>query len=123
MPDCTPISVAAAQLDGVAYNADGLVPAIIQEEGTGRILMMAWMNDESLRRSLETGRTWFWSRSRQEYWCKGESSGDRQYIREAFFDCDGDTLLFTVEQEGNCACHTGEDSCFFRSFGPETAAG
>ncbi|MEE3212744.1 MAG: phosphoribosyl-AMP cyclohydrolase, partial [Actinomycetota bacterium] len=111
------------QLDGVAYNADGLVPAIIQEEGTGRILMMAWMNDESLRRSLETGRTWFWSRSRQEYWCKGESSGDRQYIREAFFDCDGDTLLFTVEQEGNGACHTGEYSCFFRSFGPETAAG
>jgi len=97
MPECTPISVTEAQLDGVAYNADGLVPAIIQEEGTGRILMMAWMNDESLRRSLETGRTWFWSRSRQEYWCKGESSGDRQYIRGAFFDCDGDTLLFGPE--------------------------
>lgn len=123
MPECTPISVTDVQLDGVAYNADGLVPAIIQEEGTGRILMMAWMNDESLRRSLETGRTWFWSRSRQEYWCKGESSGDRQYVREAIFDCDGDTLLFTVEQEGNGACHTGEYSCFFRSFGPETAAG
>ena len=123
MPDCTPIRVADAQLDVVAYDADGLVPAIIQEEGTGRILMMAWMNDESLRRSLETGRTWFWSRSRQEYWCKGESSGDRQYIRKAFFDCDGDTLLFTVEQKGNGACHTGEYSCFFRSFGPETAAG
>ena len=99
MPECTPISVTEAQLDGVAYNADGLVPAIIQEEGTGRILMMAWMNDESLRRSLETGRTWFWSRSRQEYWCKGESSGDRQYIREAFFDCDGDTLLDGEEVE------------------------
>ena len=123
MPDCTPIRVTAAQLDVVAYDADGLVPAIIQEEGTGRILMMAWMNDESLRRSLETGRTWFWSRSRQEYWCTGESSGDRQYIRKAFFDCDGDTLLFTVEQKGNGACHTGEYSCFFRSFGPETAAG
>ena len=123
MPDCTPISVTDVQLDVVAYNADGLVPAIIQEEGTGRFLMMAWMNDESLRRSLETGRTWFWSRSRQEYWCKGESSGDRQYIRKAFFDCDGDTLLFTVEQKGNGACHTGEYSCFFRSFGPETAAG
>ncbi|MEE3275366.1 MAG: phosphoribosyl-AMP cyclohydrolase [Actinomycetota bacterium] len=123
MPECIPIAATDAQFGAVSYNADGLVPAIVQEEGTGRILMMAWMNDESLRRSLETGRTWFWSRSRQEYWCKGESSGDRQYIREASFDCDGDTLLFTVEQEGKGACHTGEYSCFFRSFGPETAAG
>ena len=123
MPECAPIDVTDAQLQAVSYNADGLVPAIVQEEGTGRILMMAWMNDESLRRSLETGRTWFWSRSRQEYWCKGESSGDRQYIRDASFDCDGDTLLFTVEQEGKGACHTGEYSCFFRSFGPEPATG
>ncbi|MBC8364081.1 MAG: phosphoribosyl-AMP cyclohydrolase [Actinobacteria bacterium] len=123
MPESTPITVTDAQLDAVAYNGDGLVPAIIQEAGTGRILMMAWMNDESLRRSLETGRTWFWSRSRQEYWCKGETSGDRQYIREAYLDCDGDTLLFTVEQEGNGACHTGEYSCFFRALGPEFPAG
>ena len=78
--------------------------------------MMAWMNRESLKKSLSTGRTWFWSRSRQEYWCKGETSGDRQYIHEAFYDCDGDTLLFKVEQEGKGACHTGEYSCFFRSF-------
>ncbi len=68
----------------ITYNNDGLVPAIIQEKGTGQVLMMAWMNKESLERSLATGRTWFWSRSRKEYWCKGETSGDRQYIREGF---------------------------------------
>jgi phosphoribosyl-AMP cyclohydrolase len=117
MPETTPIAVVAEQLDQVSFNEDGLVPAIIQEHGTGRILMMAWMNDESLRKSLETGRTWFWSRSRKEYWCKGETSGDRQYIRSGHYDCDGDTLLFVVEQEGKGACHTGEFSCFFRAFG------
>ncbi len=116
-PTATPIAYDAGHLDNVTFNADGLVPAIVQEHGTGRILMMAWMNDESLRKSLDTGRTWFWSRSRQEYWCKGETSGDRQYIREAYYDCDGDTLLLVVEQEGNGACHTGEYSCFYRSFG------
>ncbi len=98
------------------FNDDGLVPAIVQEYEGGRVLMMAWMNRESLERTLETGRTWFWSRSRQEYWCKGETSGDRQYLRGAYYDCDGDTLLLTVEQEGRGACHTGEYSCFFRSF-------
>ena len=117
MPESTPIAIVPEQLEMVTFNDDGLVPAIIQEAGTGRILMMAWMNDESLRKSLETGRTWFWSRSRQEYWCKGETSGDRQYIREGSYDCDGDVLLFVVEQEGKGACHTGEYSCFFRSFG------
>ncbi len=100
------------------YDRAGLVPAIIQEEGTGRVLMLGYMNDESLRRTLETGRTWFWSRSRSEYWCKGETSGDRQYVRRAYYDCDGDTLLFVVEQEGKGACHTGAYSCFFRRFGP-----
>ena len=75
------------------------------------------MNEEALRRTLETGRTWFWSRSRQEYWCKGETSGDRQWVREARYDCDVDALLFVVEQEGRGACHTGERSCFFRAFG------
>ena len=79
------------------------------------MLMMAWMNDETLRQTLETGRTVFWSRSRQEYWRKGETSGDRQFVREAYYDCDGDTLLFVVEQEGKGACHTGEYSCFFRA--------
>jgi len=117
MPETTPIAVVAEQLDQVSFNEDGLVPAIIQEHGTGRVLMMAWMNDESLRKTLETGRTWFWSRSRKEYWCKGETSGDRQYIRSGHYDCDGDTLLFVVEQEGKGACHTGEFSCFFRAFG------
>lgn len=117
MPVSTPIAIVPEQLEQVTFNADGLVPAIIQEEGTGRVLMMAWMNDESLAQTLETGRTWFWSRSRQEYWCKGETSGDRQYVREAYYDCDGDTLLFVVEQEGKGACHTGEYSCFFRRFG------
>ena len=117
MPDVTPIAVNDDDLAQVTYNDDGLVPAIVQEEGTGQILMLAWMNDESLRKTLETGRTWFWSRSRQEYWCKGETSGDRQYVRSASYDCDGDTLLFVIEQEGKGACHTGEYSCFFRSFG------
>ncbi|MDG2211434.1 MAG: phosphoribosyl-AMP cyclohydrolase [Acidimicrobiales bacterium] len=109
-------ALSAEQEEIITYNDDGLVPAVIQEKGTGQILMMAWMNKESLQKSLSTGRTWFWSRSRQEYWCKGETSGDRQYIQEAFYDCDGDTLLFQVEQEGKGACHTGEYSCFFRSF-------
>jgi phosphoribosyl-AMP cyclohydrolase len=119
----TPIAATEAQLSAVAYNADGLVPAIVQEHGTGRVLMMAWMNDASLRKTLETGRTWFWSRSRQEYWCKGETSGDRQYVREARYDCDGDTLLLIVDQEGKGACHTGEFSCFYRAFGAAPASG
>lgn len=117
VPNVTPVAASAAELDAVKFGADGLVPAIIQEQGTGHVLMMAWMNADALARSLETGRTWFWSRSRQEYWCKGETSGDRQFIREALYDCDLDTLLFIVEQEGRGACHTGERSCFFRAFG------
>ncbi len=117
MPVATPIAATADQLAEVQFDADGLVPAIVQEEGTGQVLMMAWMNAESLTKTMETGRTWFWSRSRQEYWCKGETSGDRQFVRSAHYDCDGDTLLFVVEQEGRGACHTGERSCFFRAFG------
>ena len=117
MPVATPISVTEDQLALVKYDAHGLVPAIVQEEGTGRILMMAWMNEESLGRTFAEGRTVFWSRSRQELWRKGDTSGDRQFVREAYYDCDGDTLLFVVEQEGKGACHTGEHSCFFRRFG------
>jgi phosphoribosyl-AMP cyclohydrolase len=98
----------------IAYNADGLVPAIVQEAGTGKVLMMAWMNAEALERTQATGRTWFWSRSRQELWCKGETSGDRQWVREAYYDCDGDVVLVVVDQEGRGACHMGERSCFFR---------
>jgi phosphoribosyl-AMP cyclohydrolase len=122
-PVATPIPVSEDDLAQVTFNADGLVPAIVQEVGTGEVLMLAWMNDESLRRTLETGRTWFWSRSRQEYWCKGETSGDRQWLRQAYYDCDGDTLLLVVEQEGRGACHTGARSCFFRSFGRAPADG
>ena len=117
MPETTPIAVAAEQLDAVAFNDDGLVPAIVQEQGTGDVLMMAWMSRESLERTFDEGRTVFWSRSRQELWRKGDTSGDRQFVREAYYDCDGDTLLFVVEQEGRGACHTGERSCFYRAFG------
>ena len=122
MPVATPISARDSDLANVTFNAEGLVPAIVQEQGTGQVLMMAWMNSDSLRRTLETGRTWFWSRSRQEYWCKGETSGDRQFVRRAYYDCDGDTLLFVVEQEGKGACHTGNRSCFFRPFGGDDPA-
>ncbi|MHB1547870.1 MAG: phosphoribosyl-AMP cyclohydrolase [Acidimicrobiales bacterium] len=113
----TPIQAGDEELARVAYNADGLVPAIVQRRGDGKVLMLAWMNETSLRRTLETGRTWFWSRSRQELWCKGETSGDRQWVREVSYDCDGDTLLVLVDQEGRGACHTGNVSCFYRSFG------
>jgi len=123
MPDVTPIAIREEDLATVKYDRDGLVPAIVQEDGTGDVLMMAWMNETTLRRSLEEGRTVFWSRSRQEEWRKGDTSGDRQFIREAYYDCDGDTLLFKVEQEGKGACHTGAYSCFFRSFGDGTAVG
>jgi phosphoribosyl-AMP cyclohydrolase/phosphoribosyl-ATP pyrophosphohydrolase/phosphoribosyl-AMP cyclohydrolase len=117
MPDVRPVPVRDVDLQQVTYNEDGLVPAIVQEHGTGQVLMMAWMNETTLRRTLDEGRTVFWSRSRKEEWRKGDTSGDRQFVREAFYDCDGDTLLFVVEQEGNGACHTGNRSCFFRAFG------
>ncbi len=117
MTVATPITPAPGALESVVFNADGLVPAIVQDHDTGAVLMLAWMDDEALRRTLATGRTWFWSRSRRKYWCKGETSGDRQYVREAYYDCDGDTLLIKVIQEGRGACHTGERSCFFTSFG------
>ena len=91
--------------------ADGLVPAIVQQHGTGEVLMLGWMDDEALARTLTTGRATYWSRSRQEYWVKGETSGHRQWVREVRLDCDGDALLVTVDQEGP-ACHTGDRSCF-----------
>lgn len=113
----TPVAFTEEELELVSYNRDGLVAAIVQDATDGAVLMFAWMNSESLRRTLETGRTWFWSRSRQEFWCKGETSGDRQYVRSVSYDCDGDALLVVVDQEGAGACHTGNRSCFFRSFG------
>jgi phosphoribosyl-AMP cyclohydrolase len=114
--DASPIGVTSQHLEQVRFGPDGLVAAIIQERTSRAVLMLGWMDETALRRTLETGRTWFWSRSRQEYWCKGETSGDRQWVREAFFDCDGDALLVLVDQEGRGACHTGERSCFYRSF-------
>ena len=123
MPTATPIAHTEAEIAAVSYDADGLVAAIVQEEATGAVLMLAWMNEASLRKTLETGRTWFWSRSRKEFWCKGETSGDRQFVRRAYYDCDADCLLFVVEQEGRGACHTGERSCFFRAFGSGAVPG
>jgi phosphoribosyl-AMP cyclohydrolase/phosphoribosyl-ATP pyrophosphohydrolase/phosphoribosyl-AMP cyclohydrolase len=122
MPVVTPIAATDEQLATVKFDEHGLVPAIVQEESTGQVLMMAWMNADTLRQSLDEGRTVFWSRSRQEVWRKGDTSGDRQYIRGAYYDCDGDVLLFVVEQEGRGACHTGERTCFFRGFGPDNNA-
>lgn len=100
-------------------NADGLVAAIVREHGTGDVLMMAWMDDEALHRTLTTGRATYWSRSRQEYWVKGATSGHHQYVKAVALDCDGDALLVTVEQVG-AACHTGEHTCFFTDL-PVTA--
>ncbi|MSU19787.1 MAG: phosphoribosyl-AMP cyclohydrolase [Pedosphaera sp.] len=100
--------------DKLKFNSDGLIPAIVQEQSTGRVLMMAWMNRVSLEKTLETGRTYFWSRSRKEFWMKGQSSGHIQTVKNISFDCDGDTLLIQVEQIG-AACHEGYRSCFFRS--------
>ena len=100
--------------DNLKFDSNGLIPAIIQDQKTGRVLMMAWMNRESLEKSVATGRTVFWSRSRQKFWMKGETSGHTQTIKDIAFDCDGDTLLIQVEQVG-AACHEGYRSCFFRS--------
>src|SRR6266853_2404100 len=94
--------------------ATGLIPAIVQEQKTGRVLMMAWMTRASLEKTIATGKTHFWSRSRQKFWMKGESSGHTQSVKDVAFDCDGDTLLIQVEQIG-AACHEGYKSCFFRS--------
>jgi phosphoribosyl-AMP cyclohydrolase len=96
------------------FDPDGLIPAIIQEQGTGRVLMMAWMNRASLEKTIETGKTHFWSRSRRKLWMKGETSGHVQRVKDIAFDCDGDVLLIQVEQTG-AACHEGYKSCFFRS--------
>ena len=119
MPSGVQIDVSPEQIESLTYNLDGLIPAIAQDHETREILMMAWMNAESLRRTFDEGRMVYWSRSRQELWRKGDTSGDRQFVREAYFDCDADALLFIVEQEGAGACHTGERSCFFRAFGAD----
>jgi phosphoribosyl-AMP cyclohydrolase len=102
---------AEAALERIAFNDRGLVPAIIQQWDTGEVLMLGWMDAEAFRRTMTEGRVTFWSRSRQEYWRKGDTSGHVQYVHGAALDCDGDTLLVKVDQVG-AACHTGERSCF-----------
>jgi phosphoribosyl-AMP cyclohydrolase len=102
-----------ALIDAIAFNRDGLVPAIAQREGTGEVLMLAWMNREAVEETLKTGYACYWSRSRARLWRKGEESGHVQRVIDIKIDCDGDTLLMTVEQTG-AACHTGQPSCFFR---------
>ena len=96
----------------IKYDERGLVPAIVQDYLDGTVLMMAWMNSESLQKTLATGETWFWSRSRQEFWHKGATSGHIQHVKDIRYDCDSDALLVSVEQVGDIACHTGERSCF-----------
>ncbi len=100
-------------LEQIQWTADGLVPAIVQDAESGRVLMMAWMNRESLRRTVECGEAVYWSRSRQQLWHKGETSGNTQKVRNLRLDCDHDVLLLAIEQIGGIACHTGRQSCFF----------
>lgn len=100
-------------LSQIQYNNDGLVPAIAQDAATGKILMMAWMSEESLRLTVSSGYAVYWSRSRSQLWKKGETSGHQQAVKALCLDCDGDTILLQVEQKGGIACHTGRESCFF----------
>ncbi|MBD1938272.1 bifunctional phosphoribosyl-AMP cyclohydrolase/phosphoribosyl-ATP diphosphatase HisIE [Microcoleus sp. FACHB-68] len=110
-PEVTPSSQ-SIPVEKIRYNEQGLVPAIVQDYLDGTVLMMAWMNRESLQKTLETGETWFWSRSRAELWHKGATSGHIQKVRSLRYDCDSDALLISAEQMGDIACHTGERSCF-----------
>lgn len=108
------MNTAPAWLADVVFDADGLIPAIAQDAENGQILMVAWMNQESLAETAATGRAVYWSRSRQRLWRKGEESGHAQQVRELRLDCDGDVILLKVEQQGGIACHTGRASCFYR---------
>jgi phosphoribosyl-AMP cyclohydrolase / phosphoribosyl-ATP pyrophosphohydrolase len=114
------VSAQSIPVEKIKYDDRGLVPAIVQDYLDGTVLMMAWMNQESLQKTLETGETWFWSRSRQEFWHKGETSGHTQKVKAIRYDCDSDALLVTVEQIGDIACHTGERSCFHQVNGSIT---
>ncbi len=107
-----PAAVAAADLEP-RFDAQGLIPCVVQQEGTGEVLMVAWMNRESLELTVKTGTTWFWSRSRQELWNKGATSGNMQQVKRLLVDCDADTLVCVVDSPGP-ACHTGHRSCFYR---------
>lgn len=112
---------AAGWLDEVRWNDDGLVAAIAQDAGSGEVLMLAWMNRESLAETLALGHAVYWSRSRARLWRKGEASGHVQRVREIRLDCDGDAVLLKVDQQGGIACHTGRRSCFFRSLDADRA--
>lgn len=101
-------------LDQIRWTADGLVPVIAQESGSGRVLMFAWMNGEALQETVSSGEAVYWSRSRRRLWHKGETSGNTQQIKSIRLDCDNDVLLLEVEQRGSVACHTGRRSCFFQ---------
>ena len=101
-------------LDNIAWNSDGLVPAIAQEAATGRVLMVAWMNAEALQLTVDENRAVYWSRSRNRLWRKGEESGHVQLLKELRLDCDNDVIIMQVEQLGGIACHTGRESCFYR---------
>ena len=103
----------------LSYDERGLLPAIVQDATSKDVLMLAWVNAEAVRRTLDTGTTWFWSRSRSEYWNKGATSGNTQKVVELRYDCDADALLMLVEPAGP-ACHTGEDTCFYRTLEPAT---
>jgi phosphoribosyl-AMP cyclohydrolase len=109
--ETTPAESTQAVIDRAAFNGDGLLPAIIQQWDSREVLMLGWMDAEALRRTLTTGRVTFWSRSRQEYWRKGDTSGNVQFVKSAALDCDADTLLVGVDQVG-AACHTGTHTCF-----------
>lgn len=107
-------------VDTLRFDAQGLLPAVVQDDHDQAVLMVGWMDAEAVRRTLTTGRTWFWSRSRQEYWQKGETSGNRQYVRSVAADCDRDVLLVRVHQVG-AACHTGKRTCFHNDLGAVTS--
>jgi len=100
-------------IDRLKFNENGLIPAIAQDDRDGAVLMMAWMNKESIQRTIETGEAHYWSRSRSELWHKGATSGHIQNVKQFFYDCDSDTILIKIEQVGDIACHTGVRSCFF----------
>ncbi len=104
----------ALRIEDLKYDEGGLIPAIVQQHDTAEVLMLAWMDVEAVRRTCESRTTWFWSRSRQEYWNKGATSGNVQRVIEVRYDCDADTLLVRVDQGSGVACHTGERSCFYR---------
>ncbi len=108
-----PVGIVSVGELELKLDAAGLIACVVQQEGTGEVLMVAWMNEESLRLTLETGTTWFWSRSRQELWNKGATSGNMQRVKQLLVDCDADTLVAVVDSPGP-ACHTGHRSCFYR---------